>query len=61
MANPKFEISSAYPMLENYYGVLVGLCFTMPYAISGLYAGGMTRNGNRKLMMIGAIALMSML
>lgn len=48
-------------MLENYYGVLVGLCFTMPYAISGLYAGGMTRNGNRKLMMIGAIALMSML
>ena len=38
-----FEIASAYPMLENYYGVLVGLCFTMPYAISGLYAGGLTR------------------
>lgn len=33
----------------------------MPYAISGLYAGGVTRTGNRKLMMITAIALMSLL
>lgn len=61
MGNPQFEIASAYPNLENFYGVLVGLCFTMPYAISGLYAGGLTRRGNRKLMMIGAICLMSLL
>ena len=61
IGNPKFEIATAYPQLENYYGALVGLCFTMPYAISGLYAGGMTRTGNRKLMMLGAISLMSML
>ena len=61
MGNPQFEIASAYPNLENLYGVLVGLCFTMPYAISGLYAGGLTRRGNRKLMMIGAICLMSLL
>ena len=33
----------------------------MPYAISGLYTGGLTRTGNRKLMMIGAITLMSIL
>lgn len=33
----------------------------MPYAISGLYAGGATRTGNRKLMMLTVIALMSCL
>ena len=61
IGDPKFEIASAYPGLENYYGALVGLCFTMPYAISGLYTGNLTRRGNRKLMMIGVIAMMSML
>ena len=39
----------------------MGLCFTVPYAISGLYAGGLTRTGNRKLMVISAIAMMSLL
>ena len=47
--------------MESAYGALVGLFFTMPYAISGLYTGSLTRTGNRKLMMIGAISIMSIL
>lgn len=61
IGDPKFEISSAYPGMESCYGALVGLFFTLPYAIAGLYTGSLTRTGNRKLMMIGAIATMSVL
>ena len=54
-----FEISSAYPELNAYYGLLVGLCYTLPYSVSGLYAGSLTKNGNRKLMMMAVIAAIS--
>lgn len=47
--------------MEAYYGALVGLCFTLPYAISGLYAGSITRRGNRKWMLLGVIGVMSLL
>ena len=57
----KFEIAQAYPQMESYYGALVGLCFTLPYAISGLYAGSITRRGNRKWMLFGVIGVMSLL
>lgn len=59
--DPKFEIAAAYPQLEASYGALVGLCFTLPYAISGLYSGSLTRKGNRKFMMIAVISMLSML
>lgn len=58
--DPKFEISSAYPELNQYYGLLVGLCYSLPYAISGLYAGSLTKKGNRKLMMITVVTLLSL-
>lgn len=48
LGNPMYEVSSAYGMMDDYYGFLVGLFYTMPYAISGLYAGNRTRFGNRK-------------
>lgn len=38
----------------------MGLAYTLPYSISGLYAGSLTKTGNRKLMMIGVIASLSM-
>jgi hypothetical protein len=44
----KYEIASAYPQLHDTYGLLVGLAFTVPYSIAGLYAGNMTKTGNRK-------------
>ena len=58
--DPKFEISTAYPELNQYYGLLVGLCYSLPYAVSGLYAGSLTKTGNRKLMMITVVTLLSL-
>ena len=58
--DPKFEIASAYPMLNQYYGLLVGLCYSLPNAVAGLYAGSLTKTGNRKIMMATVIALLSM-
>jgi hypothetical protein len=58
--DPKFEISTAYPEMNSYYGLLVGLCYSVPYALSGLYAGSLTKSGNRKLMMIGVVTLLSL-
>ena len=55
----KFEIASAYPQLNDTYGLLVGLAFTVPYSIAGLYAGNMTKTGNRKQMMIFTILALS--
>jgi MFS family permease len=55
----KFEIASAYPQLHDTYGLLVGLAFTVPYSIAGLYAGNMTKTGNRKQMMIFTILALS--
>ena len=61
MAGDKFfEISTAYPELNSYYGLLVGLAYTLPYSVSGLFAGSLTRTWNRRLMMIGVITLLSL-
>ena len=57
--NKFFEISTAYPEMNAYYGLLVGLCYTLPYSVSGLFAGSVTKKGNRKYMMAAVIALMS--
>ena len=58
--SPKYEISTAYPELDTYYGLLVGLAYTLPYSISGLYAGSLTRTYNRRAMMIGVITALSL-
>ena len=58
--DPKFEISSAYPEMNTYYGLLVGLCYSVPYALSGLYAGSLTKGGNRKIMMIAVVSALSL-
>lgn len=60
LGNPDFEISKAYPMMEKYYGLLVGLCFTLPYSIGGLFSGQLTRQGNKKAKLLTVIWLMSL-
>ena len=37
--------------MGDYYGFLVGLFYTMPFAICGLFAGSKTRTMNRKNML----------
>ena len=58
--NAIFEISSAYPELNQYYGALVGLLYSVPYSVLGLVAGAATSYFNRKYMMVGFIAAMSL-
>ena len=53
-----YEMSSAYPEMNKYYGFLVGPFYTLPYAISGLFAGNLTRTINRKDMLFGIIMLL---
>jgi hypothetical protein len=36
--DPKYEIASAFPQFHTYYGLLVGIAYTFPYLITGLYA-----------------------
>lgn len=47
--NPIYEIATAYPQLKNWYGLLVGLIYTVPYSFFGLVAGKISDNVNRKL------------
>ena len=42
-----YEISSFFPQLESYYGVLSGLAYTVPYLLSGLFFGAITGKVNR--------------
>lgn len=47
--NPNFEISTAYPQLKYWYGLLVGLIYTIPYSFFGLIAGKISDQVDRKL------------
>ena len=47
--SPLYEISSAFPELKNWYGLLAGLIYTIPYSFFGLVAGKISDNVNRKI------------
>lgn len=40
--DPYFEISKSYPQLDSMFGLLVGALYTLPFSISGLFAGQIT-------------------
>jgi MFS family permease len=46
--SPVYEISSAYPQLKNWYGLLAGLFYTLPYSFFGLVVGNQADKSNRK-------------
>lgn len=56
-----YELSAAYPELSKYYGFLVGIFYTVPFAIGGLFAGDLTRTLNRKITFLTVISVMSLL
>ena len=58
-ANPIYEISTAYPGLSQYFGILTGLAYTLPFAVFGLFVGKLTDTVNRKWALCGVIALAS--
>lgn len=59
MGNPFFEIVADYPQIEKYYGLLVGLVYTVPFALTGLVAGNISERANRKIFLGTAIILSS--
>lgn len=58
--NPFFEIASSYPEMGKYYGLIVGLLFTLPFSISGLVMGALTDKFNRKIILGITVVLSSM-
>jgi hypothetical protein len=38
-SNPVYEIVVAFPELKNYFGLLTGLLYTIPFAIFGMIIG----------------------
>lgn len=57
--NPIFEISTAYPNLSQYFGLLTGMAYTLPFAVFGLFVGKLTDTVNRKWALATVIALAS--
>ena len=49
--NKFYELSTAYPELSKYFGVLTGLAYTVPFALCGLIFGKITPKVNRKVML----------
>lgn len=47
--NPFFEIATQFPQLKNWYGLLAGVIYTIPYAGFGLIAGKLSSNADRRL------------
>lgn len=56
--NPIYEISSAYPQLNGWYGLLSGLVYTIPYAGAGLIVGKMSDRFSRT-MLLGIVTMLA--
>ena len=54
-----FELSSAFPQLNQYYGLMSGLAYTVPYSIFGLFSGYLTTSKKRALLLCLMISLTS--
>ena len=48
---------TAYPELENYFGLLTGAAYTVPYAIGGLLFGSLGSRFSPKLLVSGLMSL----
>lgn len=57
--SPLYEISSTFPQLKSWYGLLTGFIYTIPYASFGLVAGKISDSVNRKLFLAICVALAS--
>ena len=58
--NSFYEISSQFPQLNRYYGLLAGPVYTIPYSLFGLVAGKMSDQVNRSMFLGFAVILASL-
>lgn len=54
-----YEIRTLWPQLNQWYGLLTGLIYTVPYSFFGLVAGKISDSVNRKLFLGIVVALAS--
>ena len=57
--NPIYEMSTFYPELKNWYGLLAGIVYTLPYAGFGLVAGKIADKVDRRLFLSIVVLLAS--
>lgn len=57
LGDPKFEILSAYPEMDKYYGVLSGMAYSLPMSVCGLALGMLKGGFNRKFLMSAALMM----
>lgn len=58
--NPVFEMSKAFPQLDDYYGVLSGPAYTIPYSVAGLLSSVLTKHPRRHIILSVAMAGLSL-
>ena len=51
-------MSTAYPQLNNYFGLLTGFAYTIPFAATGIFFGKIVNKVNRKFL-LGALVMAS--
>lgn len=56
MDNPLYDIKATFPSLLNYYGIIAGLAYALPYSLVGLFMGSLADKYNRKYMFASTVA-----
>ena len=52
-----FEITQVYPALDQTYGLLQGMAYTIPFSLAGVFLGLMKTGYNRKLLLSSVVML----
>lgn len=58
--NPVFELSTAFPKIKLYYGIIASLMFSVAYACSNIFMSDLSKGWNKKWMLgIGVLGFAS--
>ena len=55
--DPKFEITQSYPSMDRYYGVLTGVAYSVPFALSPIFLSLLKVDYNRVKLLCFVVAL----
>jgi hypothetical protein len=53
----KYEITTSYPMMDQYYGVLAGLAYSLPQSLCGLGLGFFDGKITQKALLVSLLGL----
>jgi len=55
--DPRFEIQQVYPALDQSYGLLQGMAYTIPFSLCGVVLGMLKNGYNRKMLLSTVVVL----